>query len=60
MAQSRAKQPPGESNSGMEYDPAPPFDSGHPDRAPEIKLALMSARYEKFRAVYRAGIQQAA
>ena len=45
---------------GMEYDPAPPFDSGHPDRAPEIKLALMSARYEKFRSVYWAGIQQAA
>jgi cyclohexyl-isocyanide hydratase len=44
---------------GMEYDPAPPFDSGHPDRAPEIKSALMSARYEKFRSVYRAGIQQA-
>ena len=45
---------------GMEYDPAPPFDSGHPDRAPEIKLALMSARYEKFRSVYWAGIQQPA
>jgi cyclohexyl-isocyanide hydratase len=44
---------------GMEYDPAPPFDSGHPDRAPEIKSALMSARYENFRSVYRAGIQQA-
>src|SRR6478609_2176286 len=38
---------------GMEYDPAPPFDSGHPDRAPNIKSALMSARYEKFRSVYR-------
>ena len=45
---------------GMEYDPAPPFDSGHPDRAPNIKSALMSARYEKFRSVYRAGIKQAA
>jgi cyclohexyl-isocyanide hydratase len=45
---------------GMEYDPAPPFDSGHPDRAPDIKSALMSARYEKFRSVYRAGIEQAA
>jgi cyclohexyl-isocyanide hydratase len=45
---------------GMEYDPAPPFDSGHPDRAPDIRSALMSARYEKFRSVYRAGIEQAA
>jgi cyclohexyl-isocyanide hydratase len=38
---------------GMEYDPAPPFDSGDPDRAPDIKTALMAARYDKFRAVYR-------
>ncbi len=45
---------------GMEYDPAPPFDSGHPDRAPGIKSALMSDRYEKFRTVYRASIEQAA
>ena len=45
---------------GMEYDPAPPFDSGHPDRAPTIRSELMSARYDKFRSIYRTGIQQAA
>jgi cyclohexyl-isocyanide hydratase len=46
---------------GMEYDPEPPFDSGHPDRAPGIKSALLSARYDKFfRSVYRGGIARAA
>jgi len=45
---------------GMEYDPAPPFDSGHPDRASTIRLELMSARYDKFRSIYRTRIEQAA
>ena len=45
---------------GMEYDPAPPFDSGHPDKAPTIKSELMSARYDQFRSVYRTRIEQAA
>jgi cyclohexyl-isocyanide hydratase len=45
---------------GMEYDPAPPFDSGHPDRAPNIRSELMSARYDKFRSIYRMRIEQAA
>ena len=45
---------------GMEYDPAPPFDSGHPDRAPSIRQELMSARYDKFRSIYRSRIAQAA
>src|SRR3954462_2929220 len=31
---------------GMEYDPAPPFDSGHPDRAPTLKADLLSSRYD--------------
>jgi cyclohexyl-isocyanide hydratase len=44
---------------GMEYDPAPPFDSGHPDRAPTIRSELMSARYDKFRSIYRTRIEQA-
>ena len=30
---------------GIEYDPAPPFDSGHPDRAPALKSELLTARY---------------
>ena len=45
---------------GMEYDPAPPFDSGHPDRAPDLKFAMLSGRYDAFRATYRAGIEKAA
>jgi cyclohexyl-isocyanide hydratase len=45
---------------GLEYDPAPPFDSGNPDKAPALKSELLSARYNEFRAMYRARIQQAA
>lgn len=46
---------------GIEYDPAPPFDSGHPDRAPDaIKTALLSGRYGEARAAYRAAIDNAA
>lgn len=46
---------------GIEYDPAPPFDSGHPDRAPAaITTSLMAGRYAKFRAAYRAGLSRAA
>jgi cyclohexyl-isocyanide hydratase len=45
---------------GIEYDPAPPFDSGHPDKAPILKSELMSARYDSFRAMYRERIERAA
>jgi cyclohexyl-isocyanide hydratase len=45
---------------GSEYDPAPPFDSGHPDRAPAaIKSALLSDRYDEARSAFRAGIDKA-
>ena len=44
---------------GIEYAPAPPFDSGHPDKAPTLKSELLSVRYDKFRAMYRARIAQA-
>jgi len=45
---------------GIEYDPAPIFDSGDPDRAPvAIKTALLG-RYEKARSALRAGIEQVA
>ena len=44
---------------GIEYDPAPPFDSGHPDKAPTLNSELMSARYDGFRAMYRTRIEQA-
>jgi cyclohexyl-isocyanide hydratase len=46
---------------GIEYDPLPPFDSGHPDRAPAaIKSALLSDRYDEARTAYRVGIDRAA
>jgi cyclohexyl-isocyanide hydratase len=44
---------------GIEYDPAPPFDSGHPDRAPAAIKAALSDRYEKANLALRAGIEQA-
>lgn len=45
---------------GMEYDPAPPFDSGHPDKEPILKSELLSARYDEFISMYRKRIEQAA
>ena len=29
---------------GLEYDPSPPFDGGHPDKASEAAVALMVQR----------------
>jgi cyclohexyl-isocyanide hydratase len=43
---------------GIEYDPAPPFDSGDPDRAPESIKAALSERYGKARAALRECITQ--
>jgi cyclohexyl-isocyanide hydratase len=45
---------------GIEYDPAPPFDSGHPDRAPTAVKSSLSDRYEQANSALRAGIEQAA
>ena len=39
---------------GIEYDPAPPFDAGHPDRAPEAAKDRVSGRYERMRDLFRA------
>ncbi len=44
----------------IEYDPVPPFDSGHPDRAPAAVKTALLGRYEKARLALRAGIEQAA
>lgn len=33
----------------IEYDPAPPFDSGHPDKAPERVLELARPKMERMR-----------
>jgi len=40
---------------GLEYDPAPPFDCGHPSKAPEAAQAL-AGRYEKVRGEYLAAL----
>ena len=45
---------------GIEYDPAPPFDCGHPDRAPAAVMAALSARYQTPAAALRAAIEEAA
>ena len=46
---------------GIEYDPAPPFDSGSPDKAsPAIKSAVIAQGYDKSLSAYRAGIDRAA
>jgi len=44
---------------GIEYDPAPPFDAGHPDRAGEAVKALIAARYDKLLAAFRDGLSRA-
>ena len=38
---------------GIEYDPAPPFDSGHPDRAPNAVRAIVAPRYANSVGAYR-------
>jgi cyclohexyl-isocyanide hydratase len=43
---------------GIEYDPDPPFRSGHPDRAPDAVKAMVFPRYEKARAAFRDGISR--
>jgi len=45
---------------GIEYDPAPPFDTGHPDRAPEAVKAALAGRFEKSLQIYRDRIEAAA
>jgi cyclohexyl-isocyanide hydratase len=39
---------------GLEYDPEPPFASGHPDRASEEVKTMVSPRYETARGKFRA------
>jgi cyclohexyl-isocyanide hydratase len=41
---------------GLEYDPDPPFDAGHPDCAPDAAKAAVFPRYEKARSAFRDGI----
>src|SRR6185503_14091007 len=43
---------------GIEYDPSPPFDAGHPDKAPEAATALMIQRNDKARMGIRRGLEK--
>src|SRR5215213_823952 len=38
---------------GIEYDPNPRFESGHPDRASDAVKAAVAPRYEQARADFR-------
>jgi cyclohexyl-isocyanide hydratase len=38
---------------GIEYDPNPPFASGHPDRASDAVKAAVAPRYEQARTEFR-------
>jgi len=40
----------------LEYDPDPPFASGHPDRASESVMTPLSPRYDQARTNFRAQI----
>ena len=43
---------------GLEYDPDPPFASGHPDRASAAVKTMVSPRYEAARANFRAELSR--
>jgi cyclohexyl-isocyanide hydratase len=43
---------------GIEYDPAPPFTTGHPNRAPESLIARVADRNSKAREAFRAALQK--
>jgi cyclohexyl-isocyanide hydratase len=45
---------------GIEYDPAPPFNSGHPDTAPDAIKSALTSRYAQANSALRAGIERAA
>lgn len=45
---------------GIEYDPAPPFDSGSPDRAHPAITQAVQARLEKMQATREDAVEQAA
>ncbi len=43
---------------GIEYEPSPPFECGHPDRAPVALLeGVIAARYAALRASFQADLQ---
>src|SRR5215471_15251602 len=44
---------------GIEYDPAPPFNSGHPDTAPAAIKSVLISRYAQSNSSLRVGIERA-
>jgi cyclohexyl-isocyanide hydratase len=42
----------------IEYDPEPPFNSGHPDKASEAAKAVMLQRNEKARSGIEAALER--
>jgi cyclohexyl-isocyanide hydratase len=42
----------------IEYDPAPPFDAGHPDRAPSTAKETLAGRYQQSREAYRSSLDR--
>lgn len=42
----------------IEYDPAPPFDAGHPDRAPASVVDALAPRFAANRAAYAAVLER--
>lgn len=42
----------------IEYDPAPPFDAGHPDKASDAAITLMRSRNEAARAGIRGALEK--
>lgn len=45
---------------GIEYDPSPPFDAGHPDKASAAAIALMVQRNEKAHSGIKQGLEKLA
>jgi cyclohexyl-isocyanide hydratase len=45
---------------GIEYDPAPPFDAGHPDKASKAAIELMVQRNEKAYSGVQQGLEKLA
>jgi cyclohexyl-isocyanide hydratase len=43
---------------GIEYDPSPPFDAGHPDKASKAAIELMVQRNEKAHAAIQYGLER--
>ena len=45
---------------GIEYDPSPPFDAGHPDKATEMATSLMVQRNDRAHAGIRKALEKLA